>query len=375
MPQLFRNNVSSTIYATITTTSTIVKILNAAAKGFPTTTVGGNNYFYATLEEGTNVEVVKATAQSFSSGTTTYTIVRNIDGGGAHAFTTSAKMELRIPAKSLNDLQFPPQISNDREMNYSFGFPQDGQTKRLQGGDIDASVMGSTNTTEHSLTYGSSASYWTGSATATQSMHNKSNGGVVLGRGAMNHGWSEGGAAIGFGCMVGVSGGTQDANGATALGWFTNAYRMAAFAAGGYNQAFGAGSTSLGWGCTASDAIGNVALGEGCVTPVTNPSSGVYTTFAGCVAVGRFNKFDDNKHYTFCAGVGDSAAHRFNGFYIRKTTTNWATYSGNLAGASGVGFPTLGKSTRFASDSNAGNYGVLSGELYVNTSGYVMIKT
>lgn len=369
MPQVFGNNASATIKYPITATTTIVAIPVSDASNFPSTT--GSTYYYATLDDGTNIEVVKVTGRSgeiVSSPTNYYnfTVVRNINGNGANAFTAGTKFEQRISARTLLELQNPIKLTTDTTGTHTFGFVNN----RLCGGNFDGNKMSST----YNITYGTNAYFWDGSTVQIRKQINRSVGGTVFGRGCMNFGWAEGGTAIGFGCMVGVDGATLNANGATALGWFTNAYRNGSFAAGGYNQAFGDGATALGWGCTASNAYGNVALGEGCVTPVTNPSAGVYNTFNGCVAVGRFNKFDDGQHRTFSVGVGTGDNTRYTAFYVRHTGTTWSSVSGSTGGASGIGFPTLYKANRYNGDSSAGQGGVLSGELYLSTSGYVRMK-
>lgn len=368
MPQVFGNNASASINVDLSSSGTTVSVLSADATAFPIPHVTMGNYFYATLDDGTNSEVVKVTGVGTSGSSKLYTVVRNIDGGGAHAFLVSnnTKFEQRIPKKALEELAFPKFIAAGTNTAHTFGF----ESGRLQGGTLDESKMAGNK----SICYGDTASYWDGSGTVNRLQYNKSAGGVVFGKGNINHGWAEGGAAIGFGCMVGVDGATLEANGSTAMGWFTNAYRMGAFAAGGYNQAFGIGSTALGWGCTASAAYGNVAMGEGCVTPVTSPSSGVYTTFNGCVAVGRFNKFDDGQHRTFSVGVGTADNARYTAFYVRHTGTTWSSVSGATGGASGVGFPTLYRANRHNGDSSAGQGGVLSGELYLDSNGYVRMK-
>lgn len=363
MPQVFGNNASATIKYAISNTATVVSVDFSDAANFPSAT--GSTYFYATLDDGTNIEVVKVTSQSTNNGVTNYTVVRNINGVGAAGFAAGTKIEQRISARTLLELQNPIRLSTDTTGTQTFGFV----SNRLCGGNFDSNNMSGT----YNITYGTNAYFWDGSGTQTRKPLNRSIGGTVFGRGCMNFGWAEGGTAIGFGCMVGVNGANLNANGATALGWFTNAYRNGSFAAGGYNQAFGDGSTALGWGCTASNAYGNVALGEGCVTPVTNPSAGVYNTFNGCVAVGRFNKFDDGEHRTFSVGVGTGDNTRFTAFYVRHTGTTWSSVSGQT-GHSGIGFPTLYKANRYNSDSSAGMGGVPAGELYIDVNGVVRMK-
>jgi len=297
----------------------------------------------------------------------TYTVTRNADSTGSYAFAANTDIEQRVTGRTLFDVQRPNSIHKSHlniTEEAAFGWAENAD--RLEGGNLDYSKMAE----NYSLTFGTISNNDAG-----QTMYNKSPGAVVLGMGCINHGNGTGGFTAGVRSMVGVDGATQEATCGVAMGFYTNAYRFASAAFNANSQAFGQGSFAAGHGAVASDAWANIALGQGVTTPVVDNGDGTYSTFDGCTAVGRWNKYDDNKHYVFSVGVGEDATDRFNGFYIRQTTTNWATGTGALLGPSGVGFPTLGKSSRYLSDSGAGSYGVLSGELWVDTSGYVRIKS
>lgn len=295
-----------------------------------------------------------------------YTCDRNIDNTGSSAFSAGDTLELRVTNKTLFDLSRPQVLHRNHYLfnqKHSFGYAA--ISNRLEGGDLHYTAMSG----EYSLTFGTSL------GDGTTLPYNKSNGAVVFGKGCINHGHAEGGVTTGIRSMVGVDGAGQEATAAVAMGYFCNAYRLGSVAMGTSSQCFGTASLAVGNGAVASDQWANIALGEGVVTPVVDQGNGNYQTFAGCTAVGRWNKFDDGKQYVFSVGVGEDNDNRFNGFYIRQTTTNWSTGTGAMLGPSGVGFPTLGKSSRYLTDSGAGTYGVLSGELWVDTSGYVRIKS
>jgi len=69
----------------------------ASSSTFPS--ISGSNYFYATLDDLTNNEVVKVTAVSG----TTWTIVRAQDDTSARAFSSSDIVELRLNVALLED--------------------------------------------------------------------------------------------------------------------------------------------------------------------------------------------------------------------------------------------------------------------------------
>lgn len=89
MAVLIKNNAGSKLAVGISDSDTSLSVLNGTGGLFPDTSLGG--YFYATLIEGLNVEIIKVTSRSSDN----FNIVRGQDGTTAQAFTTSAKIEQR----------------------------------------------------------------------------------------------------------------------------------------------------------------------------------------------------------------------------------------------------------------------------------------
>jgi len=98
MPRLFTNNAATTLASDITNSATSLTVASGKGALFPSPS--SPDYFLATLDDGTNVEIVKVTARSAD----TFTIVRGFDGtsGTAFAAATPTKVELRVPKSYLN---------------------------------------------------------------------------------------------------------------------------------------------------------------------------------------------------------------------------------------------------------------------------------
>src|SRR4029079_11421039 len=98
MPRLFTNNAATTLASDITNSATSLTVQTGKGALFPSPS--SPDFFLCTLDDGTNVEVVKVTARSSD----TFTIVRGLDNtsGTAFAAATPTKVELRIPANYLN---------------------------------------------------------------------------------------------------------------------------------------------------------------------------------------------------------------------------------------------------------------------------------
>jgi len=90
---LFKNNAETTLSGGINDSVTTISVASAAV--FPTP--DANNVFFATIDDGTNVETVKVTGISSND----LTVVREQDNTSAAAFSTGAKVELRLNAKVL----------------------------------------------------------------------------------------------------------------------------------------------------------------------------------------------------------------------------------------------------------------------------------
>lgn len=97
MGVLFTNNASTTLSAAISSTSA-TSISVASSSTFP---VRGGEYFYATIDDGTNIEIVKVTAVSG----TTWTVVRASDNTSAATFANGTTIQLRAAAALLTDIQ------------------------------------------------------------------------------------------------------------------------------------------------------------------------------------------------------------------------------------------------------------------------------
>jgi hypothetical protein len=81
---LHANNAVSTLASGITNVATSLTVATGQGALFPSPT--GGDYFWLTLDDGVNVEIVKVTARSGD----VFTIVRGQQGGGGVAFSTGA---------------------------------------------------------------------------------------------------------------------------------------------------------------------------------------------------------------------------------------------------------------------------------------------
>ena len=109
MGLLFKNNAETTLSSGINNSVTTVPVTSAAV--FPTPTA--NDVFFATIDDGSNIEVVKVTGISSND----LTVVRAQDNTSAATFGSGAKIELRLTAKvlemgtsSLTDLDGDTQV-------------------------------------------------------------------------------------------------------------------------------------------------------------------------------------------------------------------------------------------------------------------------
>ena len=97
---LFTNNASSTLNGAITNVATSLIVTTGQGTRFPAP--GGSDWFYATITDGTNTEIIKCTARSTD---TFSTIVRAQDGTTAYAFASGSTVELRPVRQALIDVQ------------------------------------------------------------------------------------------------------------------------------------------------------------------------------------------------------------------------------------------------------------------------------
>lgn len=91
--QIFANNTASTLSAGIADTDTSVVLVDATSFPDP-----GANFFLVTLDDGTNVEIIKCTAKA----TNTLTVVRAQEGTTARAWLAGARAEMRLTAGSIS---------------------------------------------------------------------------------------------------------------------------------------------------------------------------------------------------------------------------------------------------------------------------------
>ena len=91
----FTNNAETTISSGINNSVTTIPV--ASSSTFPS--ISGSNYFYATLDDGTNLEVVKVTAISG----TNWTVVRAQDDTTARAWSSGDDIQLRLNVALLED--------------------------------------------------------------------------------------------------------------------------------------------------------------------------------------------------------------------------------------------------------------------------------
>ncbi|MBN86626.1 MAG: hypothetical protein CL885_03800, partial [Dehalococcoidia bacterium] len=93
----FSNNASTTLATAINTTDTSVVVASAA--NFPA--LGGSDHSYITLQTGSTIEIVKATALSSN----TFTVVRGQGGTSAASFGVGSQVELRMNTALLQDVK------------------------------------------------------------------------------------------------------------------------------------------------------------------------------------------------------------------------------------------------------------------------------
>ena len=98
MGVVFTNNAETTLAAAISSTSA-TSISVTSSSTFPSLDAG--EYFYATVDDGTNFEIVKITGISG----TTWTVVRATDNSTARTFANGSTVQLRATAALLTDIQ------------------------------------------------------------------------------------------------------------------------------------------------------------------------------------------------------------------------------------------------------------------------------
>lgn len=99
MAHLFTNNAQSTLLADITNVATSLAVQSGKGALFPAPVAP--NYFLVTLDDGTNIEIMKCTSRS----TDTLTVTRAQEGTTGFAFVAGAKVELRLTAAEAQNMQ------------------------------------------------------------------------------------------------------------------------------------------------------------------------------------------------------------------------------------------------------------------------------
>ncbi len=91
-----KNNASTTIPANLTSITTSVTVASGTGALFPT--LGGGDYFYATIQDVNNhYEIVKVTARTDD----VMTIVRAQEGTIAIPFPANSRFEIRVTVENL----------------------------------------------------------------------------------------------------------------------------------------------------------------------------------------------------------------------------------------------------------------------------------
>jgi hypothetical protein len=134
---LFKNNAETTLSSGINDAVTTVPVTSAAV--FPTP--DANNVFFATLDDGTNIETVKVTGISSND----LTVVRAQDNTSAAAFSSGAKIELRLNAKVL-EMGTSSLTDLDGDTKIEVEATADSDTIALTSNSGDFSFINSSNT-------------------------------------------------------------------------------------------------------------------------------------------------------------------------------------------------------------------------------------
>lgn len=121
----FKNNASTKLASGIADSDTVCTVTTGEGALFPA--LAGGQYFYATLESGTAIEIVKVTARS----TDQFTIVRAQEGTVAQAFSSGTTVEVRWTAKEAAAILFPEKLA--KSANYTAVAADHGQLLACSG--------------------------------------------------------------------------------------------------------------------------------------------------------------------------------------------------------------------------------------------------
>ena len=94
---VFKNNAKTTLSSAVNNSTTTIPVTEGSV--FPACNLGSSGtFFFVTLDDDTNNEIVKVTVSSGSSGNQNLTVVRAQEGTSATAFDSGDKVELRLTA-------------------------------------------------------------------------------------------------------------------------------------------------------------------------------------------------------------------------------------------------------------------------------------
>src|SRR6185503_7116145 len=94
--ELWMNNARSSLAAAISPSDTSFSVASGQGARFPNPTAG--DYFWATIDNGSVLEIIKVTARSTDSFST---VVRAQQGTTALAWNTGTRIELRITKSTM----------------------------------------------------------------------------------------------------------------------------------------------------------------------------------------------------------------------------------------------------------------------------------
>jgi len=106
--ELWMNNARSSLAAAISPSDTSFSVASGQGARFPNPTAG--DYFWATIDNGSVLEIIKVTARSTDSFST---VVRAQQGTTALAWNTGTRIELRITKSTMEALQVNASIAGD----------------------------------------------------------------------------------------------------------------------------------------------------------------------------------------------------------------------------------------------------------------------
>jgi len=96
MGLVFKNNAKTTLSSGVNNSTTTIPVTEGSV--FPVADATAGTFFFATLDDDTNNEIVKVTTSSGNAGNQNLTVVRAQESTSARAFSSGDKVELRLTA-------------------------------------------------------------------------------------------------------------------------------------------------------------------------------------------------------------------------------------------------------------------------------------